>query len=202
MQLQQAQRSSTGGVHSMPAGAALGNNVAATSVAGANAQQQQQQQQQPAQHQAQINQHYLHQQVNPALNVAQMYVAPPPQQKKQEKKILEIIDPKTGVNILENYNSKKPSATAGSAPLTVDAQLSGQPAGAITQLDAHDATAAAVHTPTVAPGVRTEHDAYNIEQRELLNDVPQSQHTPVVSAIADGPSVEIPPKQSKNIKRK
>lgn len=33
------------------------------------------------------------------------------------------------------------------------------------------------------------------------NSVEEPPHTPVVSAIADGPSVDIMPKQSKNIKR-
>lgn len=205
----QTHRSNAGAVQSMPT-ATLGTNVGASSVAGANAQQQQQQ---PTPHQSQMNQHYLQQQVNSAtaINVppslGSMYpVAPPPQQQKgKEKKILEIIDPKTGENILEGLSSKKPQ-TSGSVTLAADTQHSGQSTGAISQLDVHEASAAAVHAPAITPVPlvlgQVDHDAYNIEQREILNDVPPTTHTPVVSAAADGPSVDIPPKPAKNIKRK
>lgn len=271
---QQPHRSNAGTAHAIQTGTPIGANVGAKPVGGANTQQLQH----PAQHQAQINQHPQHYLQQPAVNqtamnvgtgMNPMYSVTAQPQPKQAKKILEIIDPKTGQNILDDYKSNKPSSSgsSGSASLTIEpphAQPPEATTASLNQLDvsheinivadtAPGATVesaggryrwpftgdAATHTQEhqqtdlVTPeagfeiplsentsavrktgsartsgvdkftsGQRTTHEIYNLEQREQLNDVPPQPHTPVVSAIADGPSVDIPPKQSKNVKRK
>lgn len=195
--IQAPHRSNSGVVPTLQSGPALNSNVTATSVSGANAPQQQPQ----VGHQTQMSQHYLPQAVNPT---SSMYQVPAqPQQQKKEKKILEIINPETGKDVLADF--KNLTAGANAASTSVDTQIPGQsaPVAAIQQLaDSHDAVHMQSSTPAPIMLGRIDADSYNIDQRELLEDVPQPPHTPVVSAIADGPSVDIPPKQTKNIKRK
>lgn len=205
----QQHRSNAGSAQNIQTGTPLGANVSAASVGGSNTQQQQP----PTQHQAQINQHtphYLQQQtVNPTpmSGMNAMYPVPTPQP-KAAKKIIPIIDPKTGQNILERFTSEKSSSQSasggsGSAALTIDPPHAPQTAGiqSQSQVDvSHDATSSHAPPSSLIIG-QIDHDAYSVEQRETANDVPPQPHTPVVSAIADGPSVDIQPKQSKNIKR-
>lgn len=207
-------RPGAGASQNLQAGAPMGANVGAVSVGGTNSQQHQQ----SSQHQAQINQHAAHYLPQAAVNptpinvgsgMGSMYAvpAPPP---KAAKKILEIIDPNTGQNIMEKFTSEKASSKpnsggSGSSALSIDPpippQVTGSPALNIPPLEvSHDIVAPhAPAAPSTGLVFTQMGDAVTIEQCAL--DVPQP-HTPVVSAIADGPSVDIPPKQSKNVKRK
>lgn len=300
---QQQNRSNAGSAQAIQAGTPIGASVGATPVGGANSQQQQQQ---PAQHQTQINQHTQHYLQQPAANPTAMnagtgIVLYPVA--KQAKKILEIIDPKTGQNVMDEFKSNKPSLTgsSNSAPLLIEPPPAATPTSlnakswinpdndsnpstvkpdpsavfiadiAITTDTAETAKSppgmvlvassseraepsggryrwqfgtdgpdqvAAFSNPGLVeipisenvsgyrktgttrtgaekfvPGARkfppgadqmptTAHETYKLEQREQLNDVHLQPHTPVVSAIAYGPSVDIPPKQSKYVKRR
>lgn len=214
----QQHRSQAGAAQNLQTGTPLGANVGAATVGGANTQQQQQ----PSQHQPQLNPHTTHYMQQQTVNPPPMQVGQPmgsmypqaAQPNKAPKKILQIIHPDTGVDIMESFTSQKTSSTSGSttsAALSIDkpsaAPVTGSPALNQSQLEAsHEATVSQV--PTTASTVtlssieQAEHDGYTIDQRELINDVPPQPHTPVVSAIVDGPSVDIPPKQSKTIKRR
>lgn len=125
-----------------------------------------------------------------------------PDTKKRFRNRLAIIDPSNGEDILTSMNLNNSSSYSSSSNTHSSALKIEAPSPPPT------VASPAVH-PTLESTGNTansnEHDQpidqlYSGETEAINIDEPP--HTPVVSAIADGPSIDITPKQSKTIKRR
>lgn len=131
-----------------------------------------------------------------------------PDNKKRQRNPIPIIDPTSGeaitVNNKSTASSHSSSSNTHSAALKIEAPMSPP----IVVPPASNNVTAIEGEPSDIPHVQGDFEPMlNVTdstypcEAEVTN-VDDEPHTPVVSANADGPSVDITPKPSKNIKRK
>lgn len=142
-----------------------------------------------------------------------MYSMPPsmhrqtPDNKKRQRNPLPIIDPNSGEEVITNNtksaaSSHSSSSNTHSAALKIEAPMSppiaASPAGNAITIESDVSDIPLVQSDFESM-LNVADPAYSCESE--VTNVDEQPHTPIVSANADGPSVDIPPKQSKNVKR-
>lgn len=123
---------------------------------------------------------------------------------KRQRNPLRIVNPNTMEEVVLNDTSSSSSNTH-SAALKVEAppqapQTAQQTANNQTTTESSDASVGAFSVAEHLDQGAGADQNYSIEAN--ASSIEEPPHTPVVSANADGPSVDITPKQAKNVKRK
>lgn len=129
-----------------------------------------------------------------------------PETKKRQRNPLPIIDPNSGEAITvtnkSTSSSHSSSSNTHSAALKIEAPMSppiaASPASNATAIETDSSDIPHVQSD-FEPMLNVAEPTYPCEM-EVAN-VDEQPHTPVVSANADGPSVDITPKQSQKVKR-
>lgn len=147
-----------------------------------------------------------HQMSTPLYQIPAAMQRSTPDNKKRQRNPIPIIDPNSGEAILVNNksttSSHSSSSNTHSAALKIEAPMSPpiavSPAGNTTAIESDISDIPHVQSD-FEPMMNVGDPTYTCET-EVAN-VDEQPHTPIVSANADGPSVDITPKPSKNVKR-
>lgn len=147
-----------------------------------------------------------HQLAGPLYSMPSTMPRSTPDNKKRQRNPIPIIDPNSGeaitVNNKSTTSSHSSSSNTHSAALKIEAPMSppiaASPAGNATAIESD--TSDIPHGQIEFEPMLNVADPIYASESEVTN-VDEQPHTPIVSANADGPSVDITPKQSKNVKR-
>lgn len=147
-----------------------------------------------------------HQMAGPLFSMPSTIQRATPDNKKRQRNPIPIIDPNSGEAVILNNksttSSHSSSSNTHSAALKIEAPMSppiaASPAGIVTAIES-DTSDIPHGQIEFEPMLNVVEPTYACEPE--VTNVDEQPHTPVVSANADGPSVDITPKQSKNNKR-